>query len=156
MKKIIYLPIIALIILCSCKDNSFMTQRYTKFGHSANENALTKKHQNKTESLIVESTEIQTPEYPQTASASETSPILFVKVNLINPIKENFQRTTTTIIKKETKEVENSKTEFKNKSTISKNKSTAHHITGTLLKIVLWVVILAVVVGVLLIIGALA
>lgn len=35
MKTFIYLPLIALIILSSCKSNSFTTQRYTKFGHAS-------------------------------------------------------------------------------------------------------------------------
>src|SRR6218665_1304587 len=34
MKNIIYLSIVAVVFLCSCKGNSFLNQRYTHFAHS--------------------------------------------------------------------------------------------------------------------------
>jgi len=40
MKTIIYLPLIALIILCGCKSSSFTTQRYTKFGHASHKKQI--------------------------------------------------------------------------------------------------------------------
>jgi hypothetical protein len=33
MKSIIYLSIVAVVFLCSCKGNSFLNQRYTHFAH---------------------------------------------------------------------------------------------------------------------------
>lgn len=35
MKTFIYLPLIALVILSSCKSSSFTMQRYTKYGHGS-------------------------------------------------------------------------------------------------------------------------
>ncbi|MCD6068105.1 MAG: hypothetical protein K0S33_2931 [Bacteroidetes bacterium] len=35
MKNYIYLTILAVAFLCSCKSNSFLSQRYTHFGHSS-------------------------------------------------------------------------------------------------------------------------
>ncbi len=133
-----------------------MTQRYTKFGHSANKNAIAKKQITQPGTSVIETTETEDMEYPQTANVSETGPVLFVKKNLITPIKKNFQSSNSVLTKQETKEVDNSKTEFKSKSTVTKNKSAAQRIIGTVLKIVLWAIILAVVVGVILILGALA
>jgi len=43
MKKLIYLPLLAIIVLTGCKGNSFMTQRYTQFGHSSNKKGVQEK-----------------------------------------------------------------------------------------------------------------
>ncbi len=156
MKTIIYLPLIALIVLCSCKSNSFMKQRYTNFAHASTKNTISKKKIAKAETPVIQKEEVAIEEYPQTASVAETGPIVFVKENVFKPIKSNIQRSNLSFNKQVTKEVENSKTELKNKNVIQKQKSAAQRIIGTLLKIVLWVIILAVVVGVIIIIGALA
>lgn len=133
-----------------------MKQRYTNFAHASNKNTISKKQTAKTEIPDVQKQEVEIEEYSQTASANETRPIFFVKENVFKPIKSNFQRSDVVSNKQESKEVENSKTEFKSKNTVTKSKSVAQRIIGTLLKIVLWAIILAVVVGVILIIGALA
>lgn len=49
MKKLLYLPLLALILLTGCKGNSFMNQRYTKLGHGTKQKTkeevvLSKKH----------------------------------------------------------------------------------------------------------------
>jgi len=156
MRTLIYLPLIALIVLCSCKSNSFTKQRYTNFAHHSNKSKITKKQVNQLENTIAEPVETNVAEYPQLAGAAETGPVLFVKENLIKPLKSKLQSGDLKITKTENKEVENSKSEFKNKKTLQKQSSMAQRIIGTLLKIVLWIIILAVVVGVILIIGALA
>jgi hypothetical protein len=156
MKTIIYLPLIALIFLCGCKSNSFMTQRYTNFGHAGHKNTIAKKHIVKPERSLDETTKEEPIEYTQIASASETGPVLFIRETLLKPIKTNFQNINDSITKQQAGQVENSKTEFKSKKAIEKNRSAAQRIVGTLLKIILWIIILAVVVGVILIIGALA
>lgn len=133
-----------------------MKQRYTNFAHVSHKNASTKKHITKAETTVRPNTEMSIEEYPQTASAFEIGPVVFVKENLFEPVKSKFQNSNTNISKQETKEVENSTSEFKNKKIVQEHRSAAQRIIGTLLKIVLWVIILAVVVGVILIIGALA
>ena len=43
MKKLIYLPLLSIIILTGCKGNSFTTQRYTQFGHSSHKKGVPEK-----------------------------------------------------------------------------------------------------------------
>lgn len=43
MKKLIYLSLVAIVVLSGCKGNSFMTQRYTKFGHASHKTSHTEK-----------------------------------------------------------------------------------------------------------------
>lgn len=133
-----------------------MTQRYTHFDHVANKTTIAKKHITKPERHLLEATGREVAGYSQTASASKVGAVLFIEENILTPIKANFQNKITSVAKQETKGVNNSKTEFKRKKTFEKNRSAAHRIVGTLLKIVLWIIILAVVVGVILIIGTLA
>jgi hypothetical protein len=133
-----------------------MRQRYTHFGQVANKTTIAKKHITKPEGHLLETTGQEVVGYFQTESASKVGPVLFVKENILTPIKANFQNTNTSVTKQDAKGVDNSKTEFKSKKTFAKNRSAAQRIVGAILKIVLWIIILAVVVGVILIIGALA
>ncbi len=56
MKTFIYLPLIALIVLTSCKSNKFTTQRYTNFGHTSYKKSTTDKL------AIRKTNQIDTPE----------------------------------------------------------------------------------------------
>lgn len=129
-----------------------MKQRYTNFSHASSKNTTVKKHAKLNERTVVENTETEIVEYTQTANASETGPVVFVKQNLINPVKTDFKNRDSYIWKGETGVRENAETEFNEKKDIDKKTSVAQRVIGTILKIVLWTIILAVVIGIIIII----
>ncbi|MDP1801369.1 MAG: hypothetical protein Q8L81_08455 [Bacteroidota bacterium] len=158
MKNLIYLSLIALVALSACKGNSFMTQRYTKFGHASHKTNYAEKAvaktigpasaENSSETEFVTNTETE----PVLASSNPSS----VKENILERIAVQIYPTGLKLTKSETFDTEDSKQVNKSKKTSQEKKSVVQKVIGTVLKIVLWAIILAVVVGVLLIIGALA
>ncbi|MBL7918743.1 MAG: hypothetical protein JNJ40_00425 [Bacteroidia bacterium] len=150
MKKIIYLPLLILIGLCSCKSNSFTKQRYTHFSNNSGKHAIAKKTSNRSDKVVVENDETtiepSEPGYVETASASKTNPVLIVKENLFDPLKTKISEANIALLNEQAQTFEHSKTVFKNKKSET-NKNNTKKIIGTVLKIVLWVVILAVVLG---------
>ncbi len=154
MKNLIYISIIA-VLLSACKSNSFMTQRYTKFAHHASKISAREKAIVRTEPLTDQQPEfLQKAETPVVASANNN----FAKEDIIlaYPAAGQFNNARSTITNKETENLEHSNTVVKEKKVNGQKHQVAKRIIGTLLKIVLWIIILAVVVGILLIIGALA
>ncbi|MBA2610483.1 MAG: hypothetical protein H0U95_00835 [Bacteroidetes bacterium] len=157
MKKLIYLPLITIIILSGCKGNSFITQRYTKYSHASHKisqkgNPVTKTTIPSTTTVdekIVDNEEIE----PGLMSSNSSS----IKENILkSDVATHIYSARAKISKPEVLNSDNLKLVHKSKKTSHEKKQAAKRIIGTLLKIVLWVIILAVVVGVLLIIGALA
>lgn len=158
MKKIIYLSLLIVIGLCSCKSNSFTKQRYTHLSNTSCKHAIAKKTSNRSDKVVVENEETtiepSEPEYIKTASASRTNPVLIVKENLFDPIKTKIDEANIGLLNEQAQTFEHSKTEFKNKKSET-NKNNAKKIIGTVLKIVLWVVILAVVLGLIILVALL-
>ena len=162
MKKIIYLPLIALIALCSCKSNSFMKQRYTNFAHH-NHKTINKEKANVPDTSATGIIEPETFTTIETESAMASGNNDISKENILaaEPALAEFNTYALPIYKasslfKKTSESLDHNTLVKDKKVTKQKSQLAHRIIGTLLKIVLWIIILAVVVGVLLIIGALA
>lgn len=157
MKKLIYLSLVVIVVLSGCKGNSFMTQRYTKFGHASHKTNNTEKAIVKTQAPVI--TE-NAPE-SQVVKNTEAEPVLAssnssIKENILERIAVQIYPTGLKLTKSETLNTEDSKQVNKSKKTSQEKKEAAQKVIGTVLKIVLWAVILAVVVGVFLIIGALA
>lgn len=158
MKKLIYISIIA-VVLSACKGNSFMTQRYTHFGHNTHK-------QSGTEKIAAKSGKIITVDRPETVCIKEdeaanlqaSSNASLLKEDLIRPLSLalQFQKSENSISKKETEGVDQSKTISHSKKLVKEKNQVAKRIIGTLLKIILWIIILAVIVGIILIIAALA
>ena len=154
MKKLIYLSLVAGIVLSGCKGNSFMTQRYTKFGHASHKTIRSEKEVVKTKTAVAPENIVETEcviGESKFISANSTG----ITENVIIPDERiSMFPIANSNTKLETENPEHVK--IITKKTSEQKKQVAKRIIGTLLKIVLWVIILAVVVGVLLIIGALA
>jgi cobalamin biosynthesis Mg chelatase CobN len=157
MKKLIYLSLVAIVVLSGCKGNSFMTQRYTKFAHASHKTNHTEKAIVKTQAPVSAEnnpeTELVKNVETEPVSASSNSSI---KENILERIAVQIYPTGLKLTKSETLNTEDLKQVNKSKKTSQEKKEAAQKVIGTVLKIVLWIVILAVVVGVILIIAALA
>ncbi len=92
MKTFIYLPFIALIMLASCKSNSFTTQRYTKYGHASHKNkqyevVVTKQNQATEAKENVETEVVKSHETPLPVKLV-TSGISAIKEAVVSPKNE--------------------------------------------------------------------
>lgn len=155
MKKLIYLSLVAIVVLSGCKGNSFITQRYTKFGHASHKTVPADKAianaqlpfgvENAPKIEVVKNTEAE----PVLVSSSSS-----IKENILERIPVQIYPLANSSAKFEIENHEHAK--VVSKKTSQEKKQVAKKIIGTVLKIVLWIVILAVVVGVFLIIAAVA
>lgn len=158
MKKLIYLSLVAIVILSSCKGNSFITQRYTKFGHTFHKTCYTEKTLAKTSSPVIaeNNSETEIAKNGEAEPVSATSNSFLTKENILERIPVQIFPNGLKLTKTEGLEADDSKHVYKSKKTFEQKKQTAKKVIGTVLKNVLWIVILAVVVGVFLIIAAVA
>ncbi len=156
MKKIICLPLVAIIVLSGCKGNSFLMQRYANYGHVSHktcskEIALAKKPVLTTaESKKETETVIIAQEEPILASSNSS-----INENILARIPVQIYTADLKVAKPEQLYTKDLKQVSKSQKT-SQKKQAAKKIIGTVLKIVLWVVILAVAVCVFLIVAAVA
>ena len=156
MKNLILLPLIALIVLTGCKGNSFMTQRYTKLGHtcqktSHGEKRLTKVSDNfenkKNSTVNIETVKNQETEEALVCSISSqdnalTSQPRFsissVKTTIGNAYTDNYSKNTS-LIKSETKNL-------KTKKTLSERATAAKGLIDSVLGLVVTIIVLVVVI----------
>ena len=155
MKNLIYISILA-FLLGACKSNSFMRQHYTNFAHNNYKNTIKEKLSSKTEPVI--DRETVTLQKIETSKVLASAIMGITKEDIIisSPVTIQFNNINTNVSKKETETLEHSNTIVKEKKLNQQKHQVAKRIIGTLLKIVLWLIILAVVVGILLIMGVLA
>lgn len=164
MKKIISLSLVAITLLSSCVSNSFKNQRYTKFGHASNTNKNANQKNVKEFQLVKESvsnnevTENTKQENPLICSASPKVPQVAIKaqpktLSLFNKINvETVKRSFTTFTEPALQKSDNQKTEVKSKKSFKEKVESAKRIIGTVLKIVLFSIILAIVVGIIILV----
>ncbi|PBQ31692.1 hypothetical protein CNR22_07890 [Sphingobacteriaceae bacterium] len=162
MKKLLLLPLIAFIFLCSCKSSSFTTQRYTKLGHkhSSPKNELRASKNNRTvddakneEALGVKSEKseqllIQASAYSQSVKSPAQAKPVFLPKRLIKPLINSGNKALTAI-----------QSDYKttNSVSIDQQKTSKHKLQkaaglfDTLFKIVLFAIILAILVAIIII-----
>jgi hypothetical protein len=156
MKTTIYVSLLAIIILAGCKGNSFMTQRYTNYGHAHHKASA----ENKTTTVAAKQKATPLVKAMQAEPVVvETSGDLIAQANAV-PQKEtvaNKPVSKTTSQKREVSEPDQSiklLTEKPGKFAALKQigkkeqiRTTAHKgIIGTTLEIVLFIIILAIVI----------
>lgn len=164
MKKIISLSLVAITLLSGCVSNSFKNQRYTKFGHASNTNKnanqkIVKEFQLVKESVSINKvTENTKQENPLICSASSIASPVAAKaqpktLSILNKINvQTVKRSFTTFTEPSLQKSDNQKTEFKSKKSFKEKVESAKRVIDKILKIVLFSIILAIVVGIIILV----
>lgn len=164
MKKLICLSLIAIAVLSGCKGSSFITQRYTALSNTSHskkcEDVKVKTKPKYSiqiihrESQAVKPTETEPLYCSNSASIKEGS--VKVKPQSLTPKANNkslFTRPSNNqILKAEVENSGNKKSELKSEKTFREKVQAAKGAISTTLKIVLFSVILAIVVGVIILV----
>lgn len=161
MKNLIYISLVAIIVLSGCKGNSYLTQRYTKFGHSHNKNSAGGPTVRKVDKVQVINTEKALEANSANEEPISCSNSASIKESLVKPTQrllikseneKSVESSQTSLTKVETVNTDNKKTELKSKKSFKEKTESAKRIIGTLFKIVLYIIILAVVVGIIILV----
>lgn len=151
MKKLIYLPIIALILLTGCKGNSFLTQRYTKLGHSTQQKS-------KTEKMFIKELEKTPLVLTEITKSKENGDIfvssVFLKGNIAVPRSGFSALKSKTAIEsvfnksysKNTSQIKSEAKQFKTKKTFSERSASASGIVWDAFNILISIIVLVVVI----------
>ena len=152
MKNIIYLTLIA-VLFSGCVGNSFRTQRYTNFKHSAKhrpDNCQTfAKVKTNPEPQVISNC-ANTEAIPITVSKIGDEPIV-AHANPTNNSKKNNHIFPKPVIKELVKE-QAKPHEFKKAQTAGKKGMAAKGLIGAALRLVVLVVVLAIVVGIIILV----
>ena len=155
MKTFIYLPLIALIILTSCKSNSFNSQRYTKLAHSSHktyshETVVVNKKAAVAPKEVVETEVVKSTQTPVQLVASGMSSL---KESILKPERKVYSLNSTasvnsikteSVSKDETVNTENSTLSVSSQKSASQKTQHSRGFIGSALATALWIVLVVI------------
>ncbi|MCW3077985.1 MAG: hypothetical protein JWO32_2594 [Bacteroidetes bacterium] len=162
MKKLICISLIAIAVLSGCKGSSFITQRYTGFSNASHTKKgedvkVNTKQKYSIQIVHRESKPVEASE-PEPVFCSNSSSVkesmLKVKPHSLTSqdVNSKFSCNSISKAKVESDNTINKKSEFKTKKTFKEKVQSAKGAISTTLKIVLFSVILAIVVGIIILV----